>query len=246
MQVIPAIDLRDGKCVRLRQGDFARETVYGDDPVAVARQWVNAGAERLHLVDLDGARAGRPVNTAIIGRIVEAAGVPCQLGGGMRDRSAVEQALGLGIERVIVGTRAARDPEWFGQLAGDFPHRLVLGLDGQGGRLAVAGWQEWEDQGPGIEALARQYDPLPLAAVVCTDISRDGMLSGPNFDLLESLARSCRHPVIASGGIASADDVLGLRQRGLAACILGRSLYEGTIDLPALLRLLRPEEPRFD
>ncbi len=180
MQVIPAIDLRGGLCVRLRQGDFDHETVFGDDPAAMAARWESEGAARIHLVDLDGAKAGRPVNVEAVGRIVRRVHVPCQLGGGMRDQATIAAWLEAGLDRVIVGTQALRDPDWFGRMAETYPGRLVLGLDARDGTVATQGWLETST----VEALAlaEQFDELPLAGIIYTDIARDGTLEGPNLD----------------------------------------------------------------
>lgn len=237
MQVIPAIDLRDGRCVRLRQGDYARETVFSDDPALTARRWVDEGAEFLHLVDLDGAKAGRPVNTDVIARIVREANIPCQLGGGLRTKAGIEEALSLGIERAIIGTQAVRDPEWFEEMAREFPDRLVLGLDAKDGRVATEGWLETSSLG--VREVVERFNPLPLAAIVYTDIAKDGMMSGPNVEATALLAEWARAPVIASGGVTTIEDVLELASRGIGACILGRTIYEGKIKLPALIDRLR-------
>lgn len=242
MRILPAMDLRGGQCVRLRQGDYSRETVFGADPVAIARQWVEQGAAGLHLVDLDGAKEGRPVHTALIERIVGAAGVPVQLGGGLRSEKSLRAALDLGIARAIVGTRAVREPAWFAEMAELFPERLILGLDARDGLLATEGWLE-TTAGTALDA-ARWADSLPLAGIVYTDIARDGMMSGPNVAQTAAIASATRHPVIASGGIATIDDVLELAASGIGACILGRSIYEGTIKLPELFqRLGRQQQP---
>lgn len=237
MLVIPAIDVRGGKCVRLRQGDFAQETVFGDDPAATARRWVDQGAEMLHLVDLDGAREGRPVNLGAIEAVVRSAGVPCQLGGGLRTERDVRSVLDLGVRRAIVGTRAVREPDWFADLAHALPGRLVLGLDARDGWAATEGWLE----GSSVRAvdLAARFRDAPLAAIVYTDVAKDGMMAGPNFDATEELARSTPIPVVASGGVATEEDVLELQRRGIGACILGRTIYEGVIQLPELLSRLR-------
>lgn len=234
MLPIPAIDMIDGKCVRLRQGDYDQVTEFSDDPVKVACRWAEQGAERIHLVDLDGAKEGRPVNTEVVREIVRQTQVPCQLGGGLRDADAIRQALDLGVDRVIIGTRAIRDPEWFEETAPQFPGQLVLGLDAKNGMLATQGWQE-------VSALtvldvAKRFEPLPIAAIVYTDIAKDGMMSGPNFDATVALTQATRHLVVASGGVSTTEDVLELLRRGVRACIIGRSLYEGTINLPSLLR----------
>ena len=229
MQVIPAIDLRGGSCVRLRQGDYNQETVFGDDPAAMAAHWESEGASRLHLVDLDGARDGRPVNAAAVSAILERVRVPCQLGGGVRDEATIRAWLGAGVDRVIVGTQALKDPPWFRRMAGTYPERLMLGLDARDGRVATGGWLEVSAMA--ADELAAQFDDLGLAAVVYTDIARDGMLEGPNLAATEELARGLRTPVIASGGVSSLDDLERLAALPIVACIVGRALYEGRFRL---------------
>jgi phosphoribosylformimino-5-aminoimidazole carboxamide ribotide isomerase len=227
--ILPAIDLRGGKCVRLRQGDYAQETVFGDDPAAMARLWVSQGAAWLHLVDLDGAKAGRPINGPSVKAIVDAAGVPCQLGGGLRTEVDVEMALSWGVTRVIIGTKALKSPGWFVSLCERFPGRVVLGIDARDGRVASEGWLQVSD----ISALelAQRCAAAPLAAIVYTDISRDGMLQGANVEAMAAMAESVPVPVIASGGVTTLEDIRQLAARGLAGCIVGRALYEGRIDL---------------
>jgi phosphoribosylformimino-5-aminoimidazole carboxamide ribotide isomerase len=227
--IFPAIDLRGGQCVRLRQGDYNQETVFGADPADMARRWVAQGASYLHLVDLDGARQGRPVNGPSVRAIVEASGVPCQLGGGLRDEAHVAEALGWGVARVILGTRALKDPAWLEGLSRRHPGRVVLGIDARDGMVATEGWLEVSHR-PALE-FARQCAGWPLAALVYTDISRDGMLEGPNLPALADMARAVSIPVIASGGVTTVDDVRRLAQLGLAGCIIGRALYEGRLDL---------------
>lgn len=241
MLVIPAIDLRGGACVRLRQGDYSQETVFGSDPASMARRWVDEGAEALHIVDLDGAREGRPMNRSEIADIVRVAGVPCQLGGGIRDEQSIRQALDLGVSRVIIGTQAVKEPEWFARMAAQYPNRLVLGLDAKDGRVATAGWLDVAD----IKAtdLLDRYLSLPLAAVVYTDIAKDGMMQGPNIEATAALARKSPFQVIASGGVTTEEDVIALRDAGVSACILGRTLYEGTMTLSSLLDRLRVRSP---
>ncbi len=229
MLVFPAIDLRGGQCVRLRQGDYNQETVFGGDPAEMARRWVAQGAAYLHLVDLDGARQGRPVNGASVQAIVEAAGVPCQLGGGLRTEADVDLALGWGVSRVIIGTRALENPTWLEDLCRRWPGRIVLGLDALDGLLATGGWLHLS--GKSALEFARDCSDWPLAALVATDISRDGMLDGPNLNALAELAGAVPIPVIASGGVTTADDVRRLAQLGLAGCIIGRALYEGRLEL---------------
>jgi phosphoribosylformimino-5-aminoimidazole carboxamide ribotide isomerase len=245
--ILPAIDLRGGQCVRLRQGDYARETVFGDDPAAMARRWVDQGAAYLHLVDLDGARQGRPVNGESVRAIVRAAGVPCQLGGGLRTREHLAEALGWGVERVILGTRALQDPAWCEAMCHAFPNQVMLGIDARGGRIAVEGWLQ-ESTTSALE-LARQCAAWPLGGVIYTDIARDGMLQGPNFEAVAELARAVPEVgVIASGGVTTLDDVARLARPistpsgsmlCLAGCIIGRALYEGSIDLAAAVAVAR-------
>jgi phosphoribosylformimino-5-aminoimidazole carboxamide ribotide isomerase len=238
MRIWPAIDLRGGKCVRLRQGDYQRETVFGDDPVAMARQWVEQGADCLHLVDLDAARGGDPVNHPAIDAIVKAVDVPCELGGGIRDLASIERFLAAGVERLVVGSRALRDRDWFNQMCGQFPHKLVLGIDARDGRVATDGWLETSD----VSAvdLARRYLNEPLATIIYTDIATDGMLAGPNLPAMaEMLAAVGDVPLVASGGVTSAADVAALAELGVAGCIIGRAFYEGVLRLPDALAAAR-------
>lgn len=240
MQIIPAIDLRGGQCVRLQQGDFDRETVFGDDPAAVAARWQAEGAERIHLVDLDGAKAGRPVNVDAVRAILERVAVPCQLGGGARDDATIEAWLNAGIDRVIVGTQALKAPAWFRRAVERFPNRIVLGLDARDGRVATAGWLDTSSV-PALE-LAAQFDDLPLAAVIYTDISRDGMLEGPNIEATRALAERLRAPVIASGGVGTAEDIRNLARCGpIRGCVVGRALYEGRFSLREAILAGMPE-----
>jgi len=245
MEILPAIDLRGGKCVRLRQGDYNQETVFGDDPVAVARRWAAQGATRLHLVDLDGARAGKPVNQDVVRQIVAAAGVPCQLGGGIRDEASIRLVLdSAGVDRVIVGTQALKQPEWFRAMAEKFPRRIALGIDARDSMVATEGWLD-VSQTPAID-LARQYVGLELAAVIYTNIANDGMLQGVDEATLGDLLRlaDLGFPVIASGGVTTVDDVRRLasaatRQPNLVGAIIGRALYEGTITVASAVAAAR-------
>jgi len=229
MQVIPAIDLRGGRCVRLQQGDYDRESVFGDDPAAIAEKWAGQGAGRIHLVDLDGAKIGKPVNVEAVREILARVDVPCQLGGGVRDEETVAAWLGAGIERVIVGTKALKDPDWFRRICAAYPHRVVLGLDARDGLVATDGWLDVSS----VEAaaLAEQFDDLPMGGVVYTDISRDGMLQGPNLEATGALARRLKTPVIASGGVGTLEDIAHLAALPIAACIVGRALYDGRFRL---------------
>lgn len=232
MDLYPAIDIRGGKCVRLRQGDYSQETVFGDDPVEVAQRWCALGAAFLHLVDLDGAKAGQPINAGVVERIAGQTRAACQLGGGIRNQDSIRRILDLGVTRAIIGTQALKDPDWFEKMADAFPNRLVLGLDAREGLVATAGWLEVSTV-PALDFL-RRFESLPLAGVVYTDIAKDGMMQGPNFDSTAEIQGNTRHSVIASGGISSETDVHELHRRGIRGCILGRSIYEGTVSLPSL------------
>ena len=217
--------------MRLLQGDYDRETIFGEDPVAMARGFVAAGARRLHIVDLDGAKDGVPSQAELVGRMVAAAGVPCQLGGGIRSLETVGRYLAAGVDRVVVGSVAIESPELLTEMAAAFPGRIVLGLDARDGRVAVRGWLETSP----LEALdvARRHAGLPLAAIVFTDIATDGMLSGPNLPALAAMVQAVPLPIVASGGIASAADIRHVAATGAAGCIVGRALYEGAVTLPA-------------
>jgi phosphoribosylformimino-5-aminoimidazole carboxamide ribotide isomerase len=237
MFIYPAIDLLNGRCVRLRQGDYAQETVFSDDPAAVARQWVDQGATRIHIVDLDGAKAGKPVNGRVIQQILEAAGVPCQLGGGIRTNDDLAAVFDWGIQWAVLGTRALQDPDWVRTAAGKHPQRIVLGVDAKNGFVATEGWLE-VSRVKAID-LAKQVSDSPLAAVVYTDIAKDGMMSGPNFEALAEMQAECSLPVIASGGVCTLDHVKRLTAAKTYGCIIGRALYEGTIDLREACDLAR-------
>ncbi len=233
MLIIPAIDLKEGQCVRLRQGRMEEATVFGDDPVAMAGRWVGEGARRLHIVDLDGAFAGGPRNAEAIAAVCAAyPDLPVQLGGGIRDLPTIARYLDAGVEFVIVGTQAVREPAFVGEAAAAFPGRVMVGLDARDGRVAVAGWAE--DSELGALDLARRFEDRGVAAIVYTDIARDGMLQGVNARATAELAGAIRIPVIASGGVSSAADIERLLQasaQGIAGAIVGRALYEGALDL---------------
>jgi phosphoribosylformimino-5-aminoimidazole carboxamide ribotide isomerase len=237
MQIWPAIDLRDGKCVRLEQGDYQRETVFGEDPASMARHWVEQGAEYLHLVDLDGARSGHVANRASIQAIVEAVAVPCEVGGGIRDVETIADLLDLGVARLIIGTKALKEPEWFRDVCRRFPGRLVLGIDARNGRVATDGWLKASEVS--ATRLAGDLSREPIAAIVYTDIATDGMLAGPNLEAMDEMRRAVDVPVVASGGVTTVTDVAQLAQLGMAGCIIGRSLYEGRLNLAEALSMAR-------
>ena len=231
MELWPAIDLRGGRCVRLLQGDYDRETVFGDDPVEMARRFTAGGARRLHIVDLDGAKAGTPVQAELVGRMVAAAGVPCQLGGGIRSVETARAYVAAGVDRLVVGSVAIENPALLAELAHAFPGRIVLGIDARDGKVAVRGWLETSPLGA-ID-VAKRHEQLPLAGIVYTDIAKDGMMSGPNIPALAEMVRAVRLPVIASGGVSNARDIREAATAGAAGCIVGRALYEGSLTLAA-------------
>jgi phosphoribosylformimino-5-aminoimidazole carboxamide ribotide isomerase len=237
--LFPAIDLKNGEAVRLQQGDMARATVFNHDPSAQAQAFEQAGFQWLHLVDLDGAFAGKPVNALAVAAILKKIKIPVQLGGGIRNLETVERWLGEGIARVIVGTAAVRDPDFVRKAARKFPGKVAVGIDARAGKVAVAGWAE-DTQLEAIE-LARLFEDAGVAAIVYTDVERDGMLQGLNFDSTIALADAVKIPVIASGGLGSIDDIRRLlepRARKLEGAIAGRALYDGRLDAKAALDLI--------
>jgi phosphoribosylformimino-5-aminoimidazole carboxamide ribotide isomerase len=238
--LFPAIDLKDGLAVRLEQGDMARATVFNRDPAEQARIFAAQGFQYLHLVDLDGAFAGRPMNAAAVERILAAVQIPVQLGGGIRDRATIEAWLGKGVTRVIIGTAAVRNPALVKEAAGAFPGRIVVGLDARDGKVAVEGWAATAELS--AVDLARRFEDAGVAAIVYTDVARDGMLKGLNLDATIALADAVTIPVIASGGLASIDDVralLAARAQKLAGAIVGRALYDGRLNAAEALNLIR-------
>jgi phosphoribosylformimino-5-aminoimidazole carboxamide ribotide isomerase len=238
--LFPAIDLKNGLAVRLEQGDMARATVFNRDPAEQARIFAAQGFQYLHLVDLDGAFAGRPMNAAAVERILAAVQIPVQLGGGIRDRATIDAWLGKGVTRVIIGTAAVRDPALVKEAAGAFPGRIVVGLDARDGKVAVDGWAATSELS--AFELARRFEDAGVAAIVYTDVARDGMLKGLNLDATIALADAVSIPVIASGGFASIDDVralLAARAQKLAGAIVGRALYDGRLDAAEALNLIR-------
>jgi phosphoribosylformimino-5-aminoimidazole carboxamide ribotide isomerase len=229
MNVIPAIDLRAGQVVRLIQGQYDRQITYGDDPAAQARQFHADGARWLHVVDLDGAKAGQPVNTETIASILALGLLQVEVGGGIRDEASIRQLLDMGVTRVIIGTKAVSDFEWFSEMAHKFRGQIVLGLDARDSMVATHGWLQ--DSKQTMLEFAAQADKLPLAALIYTDIAKDGMLSGPNIERTKALVEAVHTPVIASGGVKEIDDIRRLAPIGVAGVIAGRSLYEGTLTL---------------
>jgi phosphoribosylformimino-5-aminoimidazole carboxamide ribotide isomerase len=232
MEVIPAIDLLNGKCVRLYQGDYEQSQVFSENPVEIARQWLDRGATRLHVVDLDGAKQGQPVNLEAIEAIVRAISIPVQVGGGLRDRASVDRLLDLGVERAIIGTVAIEQPQLVERLCEEFPERIAVGIDARDGMVATRGWLETSQVA--ATELAQQMAAVGAAAIIYTDIHRDGTLTGPNLPALRELASVVEIPVIASGGVSSLTDLLSLlalEPLGISGAIVGRALYTGDVDL---------------
>ena len=229
MYIIPAIDLRDGKCVRLIQGQYDRQIDYRDNPVEQARDFIADGAQWLHIVDLDGAKLGRPVNTRTISAIAALGQLKIEVGGGLRDEASIKQLLDSGVERAIIGTKAVSDFEWFSEMANKFTGKIVLGLDAKGSKVATHGWTQ--DSSQTVLEFATEAAKLPLAAIIYTDIAKDGMMSGPNFERTKALVEAVDVPVVASGGVNTVGDIRKLAEFKPEAAIIGRSLYEGTLKL---------------
>lgn len=240
MIIIPAIDLKNGQCVRLEQGEMHRDTVFSDNPAEQALKWQQAGAELLHLVDLDGAFAGEPKNRAAIEAIIKTLQIPAQLGGGIRDIPTIEAYLGLGLSRIIIGTAAQRNPQLVIDACKRFPGRIVVGIDAKNGMVAVQGWAKLTD----ITAidLARRFVDCGVSAIIYTDIARDGMMAGPNIEATKALAEGISIPVIASGGVSSLDDIknlMAIEKSGVTGAITGKAVYTGAIDLAEAVKLAR-------
>ncbi|MCW8902409.1 MULTISPECIES: 1-(5-phosphoribosyl)-5-[(5-phosphoribosylamino)methylideneamino]imidazole-4-carboxamide isomerase [Sedimenticola] len=235
MLLIPAIDLKDGRCVRLRQGRMDDETIFSDDPVEVAGRWVEAGARRLHLVDLNGAFAGEPVNGGVIRAIAKAyPDLPIQVGGGIRDEQTIQAYLDAGVDFVIIGTQAVKEPAFVGRACAAFPGHVIVGLDAKEGMVAIDGWATVTDQE--VTELSRRFEQDGVSAIVYTDIGRDGMLTGPNVEATAALANAVNIPIVASGGITDIGDIEALCQadtRNIMGAITGRAIYEGTLDFAA-------------
>ncbi|MGB3574315.1 MAG: 1-(5-phosphoribosyl)-5-[(5-phosphoribosylamino)methylideneamino]imidazole-4-carboxamide isomerase [Phormidesmis sp.] len=241
MDVIPAIDLLEGRCVRLFQGDYAKSEVFSDNPVEVARQWEAEGATRLHLVDLDGAKAGKPENWQAISAIADAVNLPIQVGGGLRDADRVKALFDLGVQYAILGTAAVENPDLVGQLSAQFPGRIIVGIDARDGKVATRGWLETSEV-MSIE-LAKQMGDQGAAAIVYTDIKRDGTMKGPNLEALRELAIAIETPVIASGGVSSLSDLMSLLTlvpSGVSGVIVGKALYTGDVSLKQAIRAVGP------
>jgi len=240
MLLIPAIDLKDGKCVRLRQGRMEDETIFADDPLDMAQRWVDAGARRLHLVDLNGAFAGKPVNADVVHRIAEAfPEVPVQVGGGIRDEDTVQLYLDAGVSYVIIGTKAVSAPHFINDLCMEFPGHIIVGLDAKDGKVAIDGWSKLSHHD--VIDMAQRFERDGVEAIVYTDISRDGMMQGVNVEATARLAAAISTPVIASGGISKLDDVRAIQavaDEGIMGTIIGRALYEGTVDLVEAQKLV--------
>jgi phosphoribosylformimino-5-aminoimidazole carboxamide ribotide isomerase len=250
MEIIPAIDLLQGSCVRLHQGDYAQVTRFSDDPLAQAREWAQQGATRLHLVDLDGARSGEPVNDQVVRLIARELSIPVQLGGGVRSLQRAEELLSCGLDRVILGTVAIENPDLVIDLAIRHPQKIVVGIDARQGRVATRGWVEESD----VEAtaLAQRFSEFGIAAIISTDIATDGTLAGPNLEVLRAMALASSVPVIASGGVGCMGDLLGLlalEPLGVEGVIVGRALYDGRIDLHEAIQAVadgRLQDPPSD
>jgi phosphoribosylformimino-5-aminoimidazole carboxamide ribotide isomerase len=241
MDVIPAIDLLEGHCVRLYQGDYSQSQIFNENPADVAKQWVDEGATRLHVVDLDGAKAGKIVNLEAIEAIASRVSVPIQVGGGLRDRQSVQQLFNIGVQRAILGTIAVEQPELVQQLCQEFPEQIIIGIDARNGLVATRGWLETSEVL--ATQLAVQMQELGAAAIIYTDIHRDGTLSGPNLDALRELAAAISLPIIASGGVSSVTDLLSLlalESQGVTGVIVGKALYTGDVSLKEALQAIGP------
>lgn len=237
MDVIPAIDLRGGRCVRLTQGDYDRETVFSDDPVEVARRWEAQGATRIHVVDLDGAREGQPINGAIVQKIIEAVEPPVQIAGGVRTLDAMQTWLDIGADRVILGTAAVRDPELAAEAARRHGDRIVVSIDARGGVVAIEGWKE--ETKLDAESFLQKLSALGVRRFVYTDINRDAMLESPNYEMVEKMVRATERPLIAAGGVADVENLVRLAELGVEGAIVGLALYDGRVKLPEALAAVR-------
>ena len=239
MLLIPAIDIKDGRCVRLRQGRMDQETIYGENPLEIAKRWVDAGARRLHIVDLDGAIVGKPENADVIHEIAEAyPDIPIQVGGGIRDEDTIQTYLDVGVTYVIVGTKAVTTPHFVSDICLEFPSHIIVGLDAKNGKLATNGWSKLSHHG--VVDMARRFEEDGVSAIIFTDIGRDGMMNSINIDATVELCREVTVPIIASGGISNLDDIRALckvAEEGIVGAITGRAIYEGTLDFAAAQKL---------
>jgi phosphoribosylformimino-5-aminoimidazole carboxamide ribotide isomerase len=235
MDIIPAIDLKDGRCVRLYQGDYKKETVFSEDPVAVAKKWQSLGARRLHLVDLDGAAAGEPKNMVIIETIVKEVGLPVQLGGGIRDRATIEKFLNIGVQRVILGTIAIEQPDLVSELSSQFKEAIIIGIDARDGFIATRGWKK--ETGVAAVEFARKIIVQGALRILYTDIKRDGTLTEPNYSAITELHNAVNIPIIAAGGISAIAHLKKLKELGVEGAVIGKALYTGNIDLKEALSL---------
>ncbi len=241
MYIIPAIDLRGGKCVRLIQGDYHRQINYQENPVKQAQDFIEQGAQWVHIVDLDGAKVGRPVNSPTISAIAKLGKLKIEVGGGLRTEEDIKTLLDLGIERVIIGTQAVNDFEWFGDMAAKFPRKIALGLDAKGSHVVTGGW--FDEHPKSLLELAREASELPIAAIIYTDVTKDGMLAGPNFERTNVLIHTVPSiPVVASGGVTTIDDIKKVASMGAAGAIVGRAIYEGTLTLADALKAAKETE----
>ncbi len=240
MQVIPAIDLKGGKCVRLLQGDLSKETCFSDNPEEMAVHWISKGAERIHVVDLEGAVAGRPLNLSSIKRILDVSQVPIQLGGGIRDIDTIEEMLEMGISQLILGTSALKDPDMVKKAIELFPHKIILSIDLRDGKVAIEGWTSSTDK-DGVE-LINEFKGLSLFGVIVTDISRDGMQTGINMDFVSNIIENIDFPLYIAGGVASLEDIRALlpfKEKGLKGVITGRAIYSGSLDLEEAIKIAK-------
>ena len=238
MLIIPAIDIKGGKCVRLFQGRMDKETVYSDDPVSVAKRWENEGAEFLHLVDLDGAVSGVPKNKEIIGNIIKAVKIPVEVGGGIRNIDSIKEYIFMGAQKVIIGTTALENPELVHEACKMHSDKIMVGIDAKNGQVAVRGWKDVT--GTSASALAKKFEGMGVSGIIYTDISRDGTLSGPNIDSIKSFAESIDTPVIASGGVSNINDIkniMKLTKHGVTGVIVGKAIYSGTVNLREAIEL---------
>ena len=237
MIIYPAVDIRDGKCVRLTQGEFSKETIYADNPAEMALKWEKMGAQYLHVVDLDGARSGKSQNIAVISEMAAKMGIPVQLGGGIRTIEVIENVLSKGIERVILGTSAVKDPELVKRAVKTFENKVVIGIDAKDGMVAIEGWEKTSE----FKAVdfAKKMEDLGVKTIIYTDISRDGMLNGPNLKAMEEMVKAVKIDIIASGGVGKIEDIKNLKEVGVSGVIVGRALYTGDVDLKEAIEVGR-------